>query len=233
VRVLGLDFRVPYGVNNTGPGSGVLPDLIATPTPRIIKTDLPRKVALLPGDIELPLSPFLGVMGVAPPPDLMVVSSGPPGSWGGNLDLRQLTVGSTLYLPVFNDGALFYAGDPHGVQADGEVDGGALEQSLTATLQFVLHKGTGKSMRGPRAEDPTNYYALRLDLDLNKAMKFAVREAVDLLQGKAGLTAAEAYSVASMGVDFRVAEAVDSGQVIYATIPKKFFKRIPDYWGGK
>jgi acetamidase/formamidase len=74
---------------------------------------------------------------------------------------------------------------------------------------------------------------LGLDLDLNKAMKFAVREAVELLQDKAGLTAAEAYSVASMGVDFRVAEAVDSVQVIYATIPKKFFKRIPDYWGSK
>jgi acetamidase/formamidase len=215
VRVLALEFRVPYGVNNTGPGSGVLPDLVSTLTPRIIKTDLQRKVALLPGDIALPLSPFLGVMGVAPPPNLIIVSSGPPGSWGGNLDLRQLTVGATLYLPVFNDGALFYAGDPHGVQADGEVDGGALEQSLTATLQFVLHKGAGKSMRGPRAEDATNYYALGQDLDLNTAMKIAVRETVELLQDKAGLTAAEAYSVASMGVDFRVAEAVDSVQLIY------------------
>src|SRR5262249_25944857 len=134
VRVLDLEFRVPYGVNNTGPTSGVLPGLVPTPTPRIIKTDLQRKVALLPGGIELPLSPFLGIMGVAPPPDLILVSSGPPGRWGGNLDLRVLTVGSTLYLPVFNDGGLFYTGDPHGVQGDGEVDGGALEQSLTATL---------------------------------------------------------------------------------------------------
>jgi acetamidase/formamidase len=233
VRVRGLEFRVPYGVNNTGPGSGVLPDLVAVPTPRIIKTDPQRKVALLPGGIELPLSPFLGVMGVAPPPNLIVVSSGPPGSWGGNLDLRRLTVGATLYLPIFNDGALFYAGDPHGVQADGEVDGGALEQSLTATLQFVLHKGAGKSMRGPRAEDATNYYAMGLDLDLNTAMKIAVRETVELLQEKAGLTAAEAYSVASLGVDFRIAEAVDSVQVIYGTIPKKFFKHSPDYWANK
>jgi len=233
VRVLGLEFRVPYGVNNTGPGSGVLPDLVAVPTPRIIKTDPQRKVALLPGGIELPLSPFLGVMGVAPPPNLIIVSSGPPGSWGGNLDLRQLTVGATLYLPVFNDGALFYAGDPHGVQADGEVDGGALEQSLTATLQFILHKGTGKSMRGPRAEDAANYYAMGLDLDLNAAMKIAVRETVELLQEKAGLTAAEAYLVASLGVDFRIAEAVDSVQLIYGTIPKKFFKQNPDYWANK
>ena len=233
VRVLDLEFRVPYGVNNTGPGSGVLPDLVPTPTPRIIKTDLDRKLALLPGGIELPLSPFLGIMGVAPPPDLIIVSSGPPGKWGGNLDLRTLTVGSTLYLPVFNDGGLFYTGDPHGVQGDGEVDGGALEQSLTATLQFILHKGAGKLMRGPRAEDAGNYYALGLDVDLNIAMKNAVRETVELLQEKAGLTAAEAYSVASLGVDFRVAEAVDSVQIIYGTIPKKFFKQNPSYWSSK
>jgi acetamidase/formamidase len=233
VRVLDLEFRVPYGVNNTGPGSGVLPDLVPTPTPRIIKTDLERKLALLPGGIELPLSPFLGIMGLAPPPDLIIVSSGPPGKWGGNLDLRTLTVGSTLYLPVFNDGGLFYTGDPHGVQGDGEVDGGALEQSLTATLQFILHKGAGKVMRGPRAEDAANYYALGLDVDLNIAMKNAVRETVELLQEKAGLTAAEAYSVASLGVDFRVAEAVDSVQLIYGTIPKKFFKQNPSYWSSK
>jgi len=147
--------------------------------------------------------------------------------------LRWLTVGATLYVPIFNDGALFYGGDPHGVQADGEVDGGALEQSLTATLQFILHKGAGKSMRGPRAEDATNYYAMGLDLDLNTAMKLAVRETVELLQEKAGLTAAEAYSMASLGVDFRIAEAVDSVQVIYGAIPKKFFKHAPDYWANK
>src|SRR5207253_10930052 len=182
--------------------SVVLPGLVPTPTPLIIKTDLQRKVALLPGGIELPLSPFLGIMGVAPPPDLIIVSSGPPGKWGGNLDLRALTIGSTLYLPLFNDGALFFTGDPHGVQGDGEVDGGALEQSLTATLQFILHKGAGKSMRGPWAEDASNYYVLDLDVDLNVAMKLATREAVQLLQQKAGLTTGEAYSVASLGVDF-------------------------------
>src|SRR5712691_8799278 len=233
VRVLDLEFRVPYGVNNTGPGSGVLPDLVPTPSPRIIKSDLQRKVAFLPGGIELPLSPFLGIMAVAPPPDLIIVRSGPPGKRASNLDLKTLTVGSTLRIPVFNNGALFYTGDPHGVQGDGEVDGGALEQSLTATLQFILHKGAGKSMRGPRAEDASNYYALGLDVDLNIAMKITVRETVELLQEKAGLTAAEAYSVASLGVDFRVAEAVDSVQLIYGAIPKKFFKQNPPYWSNK
>ena len=233
VRVVDLALRVPYGVNNTGPGSGVLPDLVGKPTPRVIRTDNQRKVALLPGGIELPLAPFLGIMGVAPPPDLSIVSSGPPGRWGGNLDLRVLGVGSTLYLPVFADGALFYTGDPHGVQADGEVDGGALEQSLTATLQFIVHKGAGAAMSGPRAEDATNYYTLGLDLDLNTAMKSAVRETVELLQEKGGVTAAEAYAIASMGVDFKVAEAVDSVQMIYGTVPKTFFKEKPAYWQGK
>ena len=233
MRVLDLEFRVPYGVNNTGPGSGVLPDLVPTPSPRIIKSDLQRKVALLPGGIELPLSPFLGIMAVAPPPDLIIVSSGPPNKWAGNLDLKVLTVGATLTIPVFNTGALFFTGDPHAVQGDGEVDGGALEQSLTATLQFILHKDAGKTMRGPRAEDATNYYALGIDLDLNVAMKIAVRETVELLQEKAGVTAAEAYAIASLGVDFRVAEAVDSMLVIYGVIPKRFFKTNPAYWSSR
>jgi acetamidase/formamidase len=233
VRVLDLEFRVPYGVNNTGPGSGVLPDLVPTPSPRVIKTDPQRKVALLPGGIELPLRPFLGIMAVAPPSDLIIVSSGPPNKWAGNLDLKVLGVGSTLYIPVFNEGGLFFTGDPHGVQGDGEVDGGALEQSLTGTLQFILHKGAGKAMRWPRAEDAANYYTLGLDVDLNIAMKEAVRETVALLQAKAGVTAAEAYAIASMGVDFRVAEAVDSMLLVYGVVPKKFFKQNSEYWGSK
>jgi acetamidase/formamidase len=233
VRVLDLEFRVPYGVNNTGPGSGILPDLLKTRSPRVIKTDLERRVAALPGGIELPLSPFLGIMAVAPPPDLIVVSSGPPNKWAGNLDMKVLGVGSTLTIPVFNDGALFFTGDSHGVQGDGEVDGGALEQSLTGTLQFILHKGEGKPMRWPRAEDADNYYTIGVDVDLNIAMKEAVRETVELLQAKAGVTAAEAYAIASMGIDFRVGEVVDSTQMIYGVVPKKFFKNNPEYWRTK
>ena len=160
-----------------------------------------------------------GIMAVAPPPDLIIVSSGPPKKWAGNLDLKVPGIGSTLHVPVFNEGALFFTGDPHGVQGDGEVDGGALEQSLTGTLQFILDKGAGKAMRWPRAEDAANYYTLGLDVDLNIAMKEAVRETVALLQAKGGATAAEAYAIASMGVDFRVAEAVDPMLLVYGVVP--------------
>lgn len=230
VRIHKLDLRVPYGVNNSGPGAGVLGELLSAPTPKIIRLDPNRNVALFSKDIEVPLSPFLGVMAVAPPRDLLLVNSRPPSRWGGNMDLNKLAAGATLYLPVFNAGAQFFTGDPHAVQGDGEVNGTAIEASLSATLQFIIHKDAGKTMRWPRAEDAANYYTMGVDLNLDVAMREAARETVEFLEKRFGLTRADAYSLASIGVDFRVAEAVDSTQVIYGAIPKKLFKNNPSYW---
>ncbi len=230
VRIRKFDLRVPYGVNNSGPGTGVLGDLLKAPTPKIIKLDLARNVALFSADIEVPLAPFMGIMAVAPPRDVLMVSSRPPSRWGGNMDFNKLTAGATLYLPVFNTGAQFFTGDSHAVQGDGEINGTAIEASLAATLQFIVHKGEGKAMRWPRAEDAANYYTMGMDLDLDVAMREAAQETVAFLRERFGLSAADAYALASIGVDFRVAEAVDSVQVIYGTIPKKLFKKNPEYW---
>jgi len=230
VRIHKFDLRVPYGVNNSGPGTGVLGELLTAPAPKIIKLDLNRNVALFAKDIEVPLSPFLGVMAVAPPRDLLLVNSRPPSRWGGNMDFNKLAPGATLYLPVFNAGAQFFTGDPHAVQGDGEINGTAIEASLSVTLQFIVHKNAGKTMRWPRAEDAANYYTMGMDLNLDVAMREASRETVEFLEQRFGLTPADAYSLASIGVDFRVAEAVDSTQVIYAAIPKKLFKNTPSYW---
>jgi acetamidase/formamidase len=230
VRIHKFDLRVPYGVNNSGPRAGVLGDLLAAPTPKIINLDVARNVALFSKDIEIPLSPFMGIMAVAPPRDLLLVSSRPPSSWGGNMDFNKLAAGATLYLPVFNTGAQFFTGDSHAVQGDGEVNGTAIEASLSATLQFVVHKGAGRAMRWPRAEDAANYYTMGMDLNLDVAMREATRETVEFLQQRFGLTPADAYALASIAVDFRVAEAVDSVQVIYGAIPKKLFKNNPTYW---
>jgi acetamidase/formamidase len=230
VRIHKFDLRVPYGVNNSGPRAGVLGELLTAPTPKIIKLDMNRNVALFSNDIEVTLSPFLGIMAVAPPRDLLLVSSRPPSRWGGNMDLNRLAAGATLYLPVFNAGAQFFTGDPHAVQGDGEVNGTAIEASLSATLQFIVHKGAGGTMRWPRAEDAANYYTMGMDLNLDAAMREATRETVEFLEERFGLTPADAYSLASIGVDFRVAEAVDSTQVIYAAIPKKLFTKHPSYW---
>jgi acetamidase/formamidase len=230
VRVVGLEHRVPYGVNNSNHGTGVLPDLLSGPSAKVIKLDLARNVALFGEGIEVPLKPFMGIMAVAPPRDIGLVSSRPPARWGGNMDFNKLTIGSTLYLPVFNNGALFFTGDSHAVQGDGEIDGTAIEASLTATLQFIVHKGGGKAMHWPRAEDASYYYTMGLDLDLDKAMKEAAAETVGFLRDQRGLSAADAYALASVGVDFRVGEAVDAVQMVYGMIPKALFKQNPDYW---
>jgi acetamidase/formamidase len=126
VRIHNLELRVPYGVNNSGPTSGVLPGLLSALAPKIIKLDAKRNVALFSDDIEVPLAPFLGIMSVAPSRDVLLVSSRPPWRWGGNIDFNKLMAGASLYLPVFNTGAQFYTGDPHAVQADGEVNGTAI-----------------------------------------------------------------------------------------------------------
>jgi acetamidase/formamidase len=233
VRVHRLDLRVPYGVNNSGPRVGVLPELLPAPAPKIIRFDTARNVALFSPEIEVPLAPFLGVMAVAPSRDVLLVSSRPPWRWGGNMDFKHLVPGASLYLPVFNSGAQFYTGDPHAVQGDGEVNGTAIEASLTATLQFIVHKGEGKTMRWPRAEDATHYYAMGMDLNLDIAMRHATRETVEFLRENFALSAADAYALASIAVDFRIGEAVDSVQLVYGAIPKKLFKSTPPFWSAR
>ena len=228
VRVRDIKFRVPYGVNNTGPGKGVLPKLLKEPSARLIRVDLERRVALFSEEIEIPLNPFMGIMAVSPPTSLGLVSSTPPGAWGGNIDLKFCGVGSSLFLPVFNRGAQFFTGDGHAVQGDGEVDGGAIEISLKPTLQFIVHKG--KSLKLPRVETAADYLTTGLDVDLNVASRAALQEAIDFLQGEKGMTAADAYALASLAVDLGIGEAVDIVNLVYAKIPKRIFKNNPQFW---
>ena len=228
VRVRDVQFRVPYGVNNTGPGKGVLPKLLEEPSARLIRVDLERRVALFSGDIEIPLNPFMGIMAVSPPTSLGLVSSTPPGSWGGNIDLKFCGVGSSLFLPVFNKGGQFFTGDGHAVQGDGEVDGGAIEISLKPTLQFIVHKD--KRLKLPCVETATDYLTTGLDVDLNVAARIALQEAVDFLQAEKGMTAADAYALASLAVDLGIGEAVDVVNLVYAKIPKNIFKCNSEFW---
>jgi acetamidase/formamidase len=228
VRVLDIKFRVPYGVNNTGPGKGVLPKLLKEQSAKLIRIDLERRVALFSEEIEIPLNPFMGIMAVSPPASLGMVSSTPPGAWGGNMDLKFLGKGSTLYLPLFNQGAQFFTGDGHAVQGDGEVDGGAIEISLAPTLQFISHKGKGSKL--PRVETATDYLTTGLSVDLNEATRMALQEAVDFLQVEKGMTAADAYALSSLAVDLGIGEAVDVVNLVYAKIPKSIFRSNPGYW---
>jgi len=228
VRVLDIKFRVPYGVNNTGPGKGVLPRLLSEPAAKLIRIDLERQIALFSDEIHIPLNPFMGIMAVSPPTSLGMVSSTPPGAWGGNIDLKFAGIGASLFLPVFNKGAQFFTGDGHAVQGDGEVDGGAIEISLKPTLQFIVHKG--KAIKQPRVETASDYLTTGLSTDLNEATRIALEEAVDFLQKEKGMSAADAYALASLAVDLGIGEAVDIVNLVYAKIPKHVFKSKPDFW---
>lgn len=228
IRVHDIKFRVPYGVNNTGPGKGVLPQLLKDATAKLIRLDLERRVALFSDEIQIPLNPFMGIMAVSPPTSLGMVSSTPPGAWGGNIDLKYTGIGSSLFLPVFNRGGQFFTGDGHAVQGDGEVDGGAIEISLKPTLQFIIHKG--KTIKQPRVETATDYLTTGLDVDLNVAARIALQEAVNFLQHEKGLSAADAYALSSLAVDLGIGEAVDIVNLVYAKIPKNIFKNNPPFW---
>lgn len=260
IQILDLDPRVPYGLNSTAPMGGVLGtgypgyragdvglDIPAAPEGAIaglypdvrqhlyrVTKKKGRLVALFSREIEVPLTPFMGVMGVAPPtgvfvgstpnaapPALGVQGSGPPGIFGGNMDLHDLTIGATLYLPVFQYGAQFFTGDSHSAQGDGEVSGTAIEHSLAGTFRFILHKG--KTIEWPRAEDDTHYMLMGIDHDLDRAMRLATLEVVKFLVEEKGLTPAKAFSLASIGVDFHAAEVVDGTQLIVGKIPKELF----------
>src|SRR5207249_9942101 len=138
-----------------------------------------RMVAHFAEGIEIPLHPFFGSMGVAPPEVSGRISSNPPWIHAGNLDNKDLVAGSSLYLPVHARGALFEVGDGHAGQGNGEVDITAMETSLVGTLQFIVHKGTNQKY--PRAETPTHYISMGFHQELYDATRTAVREMIDSL----------------------------------------------------
>ena len=231
VRVVDVRFRVPYGVNFSSKGVGRASGAAHRAG---VSHHPPRYRAqgcVADPEIEVPLAPFMGIMAVAPPPDVKSVSSRPPGAFGGNLDLKQLTAGSTVYLPVYNPGALFFTGDAHAAQGDGEVDGTAIETSLTPVFQFFVHKAKGKTLKWPRAETATHYISMGIDKDLNLALKHAVQETVDFLMRKKASTRRSLTPSRASPWTSAWREAVNLNQMVYGMIPKNLFvKDRGTYW---
>jgi acetamidase/formamidase len=221
VRVLEVTPRTPYGVNTMRMNRGGLPGEFTLNRSVVIPFDMARGIAQFSANIEIPLRPFFGIMATGPARSLGKISSGPPGPFGGNIDLKDLTAGSTLYLPVYVPGALFMCGDGHAAQGDGEVDLTAIETSLTGTFRLDVIKG--RSLMWPRAETPTHWITLGLHEDLNEAMKMAIRETIDFLGTEKGLSREDAYALASIAVDFEVTQVVDGVKGIHGMIPKAIF----------
>jgi acetamidase/formamidase len=223
VRIQKIKLAIPYGYNGFSGKRGFLPEDFQKTRIKIIPLDEKRMVGTFRPGIEIPLRPFFGSMGVAPPPSAGRISSGPPGVHAGNLDNKELIAGTTLFIPVHVRGALFAVGDGHAAQGNGEVDITALETSLHGTLQFVVRKDL--KLRWPRAETPTHYIVMGLDKDLTKATKLAVREAIDFLVTEKDLSPDDAYMLSSMTVDFCITQVVDGTLGVHGMIPKEIFKK--------
>lgn len=253
IDVISLIPRVPYGIVGNRHGKGALPGEFPQndgPRPGASKehpelygnvfTFVPIKNVdgKMYGEIQtasaksvhFPIQPFMGTMGVAPD-TTDSVNSIPPSSYGGNLDLKDLVPNTSLYLPIELSGGMFFIGDPHFNQGDGEVALTALEASLRTKLRLTLLKAGDPAIPGkgpfkePFAETPDYWIPIGLDPDLNLAMKKTVRASIKFLVDKMGMDPASAMAYLSAATDFEISQVVDETKGCHAHISKKDFTK--------
>jgi acetamidase/formamidase len=219
VDILKVDLDVDFACNAFGVGRGFLPMEYPYRRFKIIRLDRRRMLAHFAPGIELPLRPFFGSMGVAP--EGGKIDSAPPFAHAGNLDNKELVAGTTLYIPVAVEGALFEAGDGHAGQGNGEVDITALETYLTGTFRFVVHKD--RHLIWPRAETPSYYISMGFSRDLAEATQLAVRDTIDFLVEDKHLSRDDAYMLTSVAVDVDITQLVDGNVGVHTLVPKRIF----------
>ena len=221
VKVLSIDLAIPYGYNGC---RGFLPENCPPGgnNTRIIPLDRKTMTAAFAPGIVIPLRPFFGSMGVAPPPEAGRISSNPPWIHAGNLDNKELVAGTTLFIPVHTPGALFEVGDGHAAQGDGEVDQTAIETSLRGRLQLTVRKGM--TLAWPRGETPSDYISMGSDEDLTKATKIAVQEMIDFLVAEKKMDKLTAYQLTSIDGNVAITQLVDGKVGVHVKMPKGIFK---------
>jgi len=225
IHIQKIDLAIPYAYNGFRFGAGFLTQDFPYSRTKIVPLDRQRLIASFAPGIVLPLHPFFGSMGVAPPEAYGRISSAPPGVHGGNMDNKELVAGTTLYLPVHVKGALFEIGDGHAGQGNGEVDITALETSLSGTLQFIVRKDL--KVKYPRAETPTHYISMGFDDDLSEATRIAVRQMIDFLVSERHLSRDDAYMLTSVAGDVDITELVDGNKGVHVMLPKNIFGPTP------
>jgi acetamidase/formamidase len=219
VEILDIKLRQNWGYNIIRPLMGTLPDDFQDFRLLNIPLDKERMVGQLPWGLDLPLAPFFGVMGTAPPLAWGRITSLVPRAMGGNLDNKELTPGAKLYLPVFVPGGNFSCGDGHGVQGDGEVCVTAIETALQGKFIFRLRKDLRFTY--PRAETATHYMTMAMDPDLDQCAVKALRDMIILLGEKRNLSREDAYTLCSLAADLRVTQTVNGSKGIHCMIDKK------------
>ena len=208
-----------WGVVGILPLVGTLPDEFTEYEIIHPAIDRMRNVCILPWGTELPLHPFFGIMGVAPPKAWGRCGSPVPRAFGGNMDNKELKPGTTLYLPVFNEGALFVAGDGHGMQGDGEVCVTALEIGISGTFRLSVRRDF--PIEFPFAETATHLISIGLNEDLDDAAKQATREMVMHICRRTNLSRNQAYMLCSLVGDLRVTQMVDGNKGVHLMMAKK------------
>ncbi len=223
VRIKAIDLHYDWGFTYSAPQKGALPDDFDSMHLMHIALDRAAMTGRLPWGQSVPLRPFFGVMGVAPPVGWGALSTLPPRRNGGNLDNKELVAGSTLYLPVHVEGALFSVGDGHGAQGDGEVCVTAIETGLIGT--FELHLRDDMSLTWPQAETPTHVMTMAFDPSLDACATIALRSLVDLVAARTGLTHQESYALCSLVADLRITQVVNGNKGVHAMIEKTYLTR--------
>jgi acetamidase/formamidase len=232
VRVLKIQLDTNFACNGFGAGRGFLPDDFPYGRTKIIPLDRNKMTAAFAPGITIPLHPFFGSMGIAPPESAGKWNSAPPWMHGGNMDNKELTEGSVIFYPVHAAGALFEAGDGHAGQGNGEVDITALETFLTGTFQFIVHKADPHAPESarllwPRAETDRYYIAMGFSEDLKTATEMAVRNMITFLSEQnpnaPHLSRDDAYALISVACDVDITQLVDTKSGVHVLCPKSLF----------
>jgi acetamidase/formamidase len=223
VRILEVKLRQDWGYNLIRPLAGTLQDDFQERRLLHIPLDAKRNVGRLPWGLELPLAPFFGILGVAPPPAWGRIASGVPRAHGGNLDNKELVPGARLYLPIFVEGARFSCGDGHAAQGDGEVCVTAIETALQGTFELVLRPDL--TWRYPRAETPIHYITMGMDPDLDQCVVIALRDMIRWIGAETGLSPEDAYTLASLAADLRVTQTVNGSKGIHVMLHKRLLDK--------
>jgi acetamidase/formamidase len=221
VQIQKIDLDVPFACNSFVAGRGFLPNDFPYSRLKIIPLDRDKMTAQFAPGIRIPLRPFFGSMGVAPP-STGRLNSGPPWMHAGNMDNKELVAGASLFVPVHVRGALFEVGDGHAGQGNGEVDITAMETMLTGTFRFIVHKD--EHLLWPRAETPAYYISMGFDEDLKTATEMAVRNMIEFLVTRKHLSRDNAYMLTSVAIDLDITQLVDGKVGVHAMCPKAIFE---------
>jgi acetamidase/formamidase len=220
VRIKAIALNYDWGYNVIRPLAGALQDDFHEKRVIHIPLDAERMTGRLPWGLDLPLKPFFGVMAVAPPAAWGAVSTLPPRKNGGNLDLKQLVAGTTLYLPIHVDGALFSVGDGHGAQGDGEVCITAIETGLIGTFELIVRDDMTLDL--PLAETPTHMITMAFDPDLDDCVVIALRDMIKLICRRTNLSREDAYTLCSLAADLCVTQVVNGSKGIHVMLEKQY-----------